>query len=70
MSAAVDNAAQPYVMLEHDARAATILTRHDDLSATTVVSDEAAIDLSEIGVRLPLATLYEKVEFPDQLDEG
>lgn len=55
-----------YVMLEQDQQAATIFARAGDDWIGHVVSGEVALDMPEIGISVPLAELYEGVEFPAQ----
>jgi Uma2 family endonuclease len=59
-----------YVMLEQDQQAATIFARAGDDWVGHVVSGDVVLDMPEIGIAVPLAELYEGVEFPELLPEG
>jgi Uma2 family endonuclease len=60
---------QRYVMLEQDQQAATIFTRAGDDWVGHVLSGEVPLDMPEIGISVPLAELYEGVEFPELQQE-
>ena len=53
-----------YVILEPAAIAATIFTHTAGVWAATVVEGAVVLDMPEIGITLPLAELYQDVEFP------
>ena len=52
-----------YVMLEQDARAATMFVRDGDKWVGTYVSGDAILAMPEIGIEIPLADIYEGVSF-------
>jgi len=54
-----------YVMLEQVRMAATVFTREGDDWVGRVVSGDAALAMTEVGIELPLAELYPNVELPD-----
>ena len=59
-----------YVMLEQDQQAATVFARAGDDWVGHVISGDAVVSMPEIGIELPLAELYEGVEFaPAQNEE-
>jgi Uma2 family endonuclease len=58
-----------YVMLEQDQQAATVFTRVGDDWVGHVVSGDVVLDMPEIGISVPLAELYEGVEFPTQQEQ-
>jgi Uma2 family endonuclease len=59
-----------YVLLEQDQQAATIFARAGDDWVGHVVSGDVVLDMPEIGIAVPLAELYEGVEFPELPPEG
>lgn len=56
---------QRYVMLEQDRQAATIFARVGDDWVGHVVSGNVVLAMPEIGIEVPLAELYEGVEFSE-----
>jgi Uma2 family endonuclease len=57
---------QRYVMLEQDRIGATVYARADDGWTHEILISESMLALSEIGVALPLAELYEGLAFPQE----
>ena len=55
---------QRYVMLEQGRIAATMYVRDGDRWLTVLLFDGDTLDMPEIGVAVPMAELYEDVEFP------
>ena len=47
-----------YVLLEQDRPEATIRRRSTAWDAETVIGQDASIDLPEIGISIPMATIY------------
>ena len=54
---------QRYVMLEQDQQAATVFARAGDDWVGHVMSGDVLLAMPEIGIEVPLAELYEGVEF-------
>ncbi len=52
-----------YVMLEQDQQAATVFARAGDDWVGHVMSGDVVLAMREIGIEVPLAELYEGVEF-------
>ena len=62
---------QRYVLLEQDRVAATVMERQGAGWVTTVLTDDAALPMPEIGLELLLAELYEGVDLaPGQTDDA
>jgi Uma2 family endonuclease len=61
---------QRYVMLEQDTQGAIIFARAGDDWVGHVVSGDTVLATPEIGIELPLAELYEGVEFAEPEAEG
>jgi len=60
-----------YVLLEHDRSAAVVYRRSEQgFSREIYAGLKASIPLHEIDIELPLAELYEGVEFVPELDGG
>jgi Uma2 family endonuclease len=59
-----------YVMLEQDRQAATVFDRAGVDWVGYVVSGDAVLAMPEIGIDLPLAELYDAVEFAELEAEG
>ena len=57
---------QRYVMLEQDRIGATVYARAGDSWTHEILIAESMLALSEIGVGLPLAELYEGLAFPQE----
>jgi Uma2 family endonuclease len=53
-----------YVILEPDARAATIFSHDQGVWSGVVIDGEADLDLPELGITVPLAELYQDVALP------
>jgi Uma2 family endonuclease len=53
-----------YVMLEQEMRAATVFSRAGDNWIVQLHIGDAAIPLPEIGIELPLAEIYDGLDFP------
>ena len=62
---------QRYVILEQLRQAATVFSRQDDDWVGHIATGDAELAMPEIGIKLPLAELYQDVEFPldDDADE-
>jgi Uma2 family endonuclease len=62
---------QHYVMLEQLAAAATVFARAgDDWIGRLVTGIDAELDLPTIGIRIPFAEIYARIEFPaDEADD-
>jgi Uma2 family endonuclease len=58
-----------YVMLEQYRQAATVFERAGDDWVGHVVQGGVVLAMPEIGIELPLAELYDGVQFPDTLDD-
>ncbi|ACB97269.1 Uma2 family endonuclease [Beijerinckia indica] len=54
---------QRYIMLEQDRIGATIYARAGDTWTFEILSDDAILQMPEIGIELPLAELYEGLNF-------
>ena len=54
---------QRYVILEQDRIAATVLTRAGDNWIANILLEDSALAMPEIGVEVPLAELYDGIEF-------
>lgn len=61
---------QRYVMLEQDRVAATLFARIGDDWVGHILLEDAVLALPEIGIALPLAELYEGVDFSAADREG
>jgi Uma2 family endonuclease len=61
---------QRYVMLEQDTQGAIIFAHAGDDWVGHVVSGDAVLAMPEIGIELPLAELYEGVEFAEPEADG
>jgi Uma2 family endonuclease len=59
---------QRYVILEQTSQSATVFTRMNGIWASTVVDGDATLDVSEIGISVPLADIYLEVGFPPDGD--
>ena len=57
---------QRYVILEQTSQAAAVFTRINGVWASVVVDGDAELAMPEIGITVPLAELYEDVEFPPE----
>lgn len=55
-----------YVLLEQDRPAATVFAREGADWLGRLVDADAALDLPELGVTVPMGEIYEDVAFPDQ----
>ena len=63
-------ALQRYVMLEHDQALATVITRRDGRWLFELLRADAALAMTEIGIEIPLAEIYDDVSFPPEPDPG
>ena len=61
---------QRYVILEQTSQAATVYTRAGDEWTAEILIGEAELALPETGITVPLAELYEAVEFPPEQDNA
>jgi Uma2 family endonuclease len=62
---------QRYVVLEQTHAAAIMFSRRDDAWVSEVVAGlDGALHLPEIGIELPLADLYERIELAAAEDDG
>ena len=61
---------QRYVILEQTSQAATVFTRQHGKWTAELVSEDAELDMPEIGISVPLADLYEGVSFPEHEADG
>ncbi len=61
---------QRYVMLEQDGVAAVVYARAGTVWTHEILVAESVLKLPEIGVELPLAELYEGIEFEPADDAG
>jgi len=55
---------QRYVIVEQDAIAATVFERAGEDWVGHIATDDAVLDMPEIGISIPLSELYEGVELP------
>jgi len=62
---------QRYVILEQLRQAATVFSRQDEDWVGHIATGDVELAMPEIGIKLPLAELYQDVEFPpdDDADE-
>lgn len=58
-----------YAMLDQARPAATVFERSGDDWIGHMIDGSAVLGMPEIGIELPLAELYEGVQFPDTLDD-
>lgn len=56
---------QRYVLLEQTSRAVTVYSRQGESWTVDVLVDDAVLELPEVGVSVPLAELFEGIEFPE-----
>jgi Uma2 family endonuclease len=61
---------QRYVMLEQDTVAATVHVRSQEGWSVLVLKHDDDLGMPEIGVTLPLAELYEGLNFDSEIIEG
>jgi Uma2 family endonuclease len=61
---------QRYVMLEQDRIGATVFSRAGDDWVGHILLEDATLQMPEIGIALPLAELYEGIDFSDMPREG
>lgn len=54
---------QRYVMLEQERSGATVFTRTGDDWVGRILADDAVLAMPEIGIELPLAELYDRLDF-------
>ncbi len=55
-----------YVMLEQDSMRATVFAREDGRWVGSILSGDAMLAMPEIGIEIPLAELYEGIDFPPE----
>jgi Uma2 family endonuclease len=55
-----------YVMLEQDSMRATVFAREDGRWVGSILSGDSVLAMPEIGIEIPLAELYEGVDFPPE----
>ncbi|HJS87625.1 MAG TPA: Uma2 family endonuclease [Acetobacteraceae bacterium] len=55
-----------YVMLEQDSMRATMFAREEGRWVGSILSRDAVLAMPEIGIEIPLAELYEGVDFPPE----
>jgi Uma2 family endonuclease len=61
---------QRYVMLEQDSQAATVFAREDDRWVGSLLTGDAVLAMSEIGIEVPLAELYEGLDLSQSPSEA
>ena len=54
---------QRYVMLEQDSQAATVFTREGERWVGSLLTGDVVLAMPEIGIEIPLAELYEGLDF-------
>ena len=59
-----------YVMLEQDQAFATVISRTDTGWMLETLTREGVLAMPEIGVEVPLADIYEGLDFPPLEDDG
>ena len=55
-----------YVMLEQDSMRATVFAREDGRWVGSILSGDSVLAMPKIGIEIPLAELYEGVDFPPE----
>ena len=60
---------QRYVMLEQDSQAATVFAREGERWVGSLLTGDAMLSMPEIGIEVPLAELYEGLDFTQPQNE-